>query len=236
VTPTRRVIALLLGVAALAVGAALLPAGPAAITGLGPASAITGLGPVAAVTLGAALLVALMPRTPISIACGLLFGAVLGGVCALAATLLAAGITFAAGRWLGREAVARWTGRRWSTIERWITHQGVLGVAAVRSVPLGPYGLMGYAYGTTAVRIRDYALGTIIAGAPSAVTYALLGAAIGGAGQASPLTLLPLACGLVLTAAVIWRTRNYSCGSRYRQAAAATVPSGSTQGVHTPPS
>jgi len=39
-----------------------------------------------------------------------------------------------------------------------------------------------------------------------------------------------------LTAAVIWRTRNYSWGSRYRQAAAATVPSGSTQGVHTPPS
>jgi uncharacterized membrane protein YdjX (TVP38/TMEM64 family) len=227
VTPIRRVIALVLGVGALALGAAFLPEG---------AATIRGLGPVAAVTVGAALLVALMPRTPVSIACGLLFGAVTGAVCALAVTLVAAAITFAAGRWLGREAVAGWAGRRWATLERWIDRQGVLGVAAVRCVPLGPYGLMGYAYGTSAVRIRDYALGTIIAGTPSAVTYALLGAAIAGAGQVGPLTLLPLACGLVLIAIVAARTRGYSWGSRKRQAAPATVPSGSTHGVQPPPS
>ena len=222
-------IALVLGVGALALGAAFLPAG---------AATIRGLGPVAAVTVGAALLVALMPRTPISIACGLLFGAVLGAVCALAATLIAATITFAAGRWLGREAVAGWAGPRWATLERWIDRQGVLGVAAVRCVPLGPYGLMGYAYGTSAVRIRDYALGTIVAGTPSAVTYALLGAAIAAAGQVGPLTFVPLACGLVLVAVVAWRSRTqgYSWGSRKRQAAPATVPSGSTHGVQPPPS
>jgi uncharacterized membrane protein YdjX (TVP38/TMEM64 family) len=234
VTPGRRLIALVLGVGALALGAAFLPDRAAFLAD--GAATIRGLGPVAAVTVGAALLVALMPRTPISIACGLLFGAVPGAVCALAATLIAAAVTFAAGRWLGREAVAGWAGPRWTTLERWIDRQGVLGVAAVRCVPLGPYGLMGYAYGTSAVRIRDYALGTIIAGTPSAVTYALLGAAIAGAGQVGPLTLVPLACGLVLVAIVAIRTRGYSWGSRKRQAAPATVPSGSTHGVQPPPS
>jgi hypothetical protein len=50
-------------------------------------------------------------------------------------------------------------------------------------------------------------LGTFIAGTPSAVTYALLGAAIGGAAQASPVTLFPLAFGLGLMIALAVRAR-----------------------------
>jgi uncharacterized membrane protein YdjX (TVP38/TMEM64 family) len=165
------------------------------------------LGPVAGVVIGAALLVALVPRTPISMACGLLFGAGLGATCALALAVIAAVATFAAGRWLGRDFVARHAGRRWIRIEKWITREGVLAVAAVRAVPLGPYGLVGYAYGASAVPFGVYALGTIIAAAPSAVTYALLGAAVANADSANPLTLLPLAFGLVLCAAVAIRSR-----------------------------
>lgn len=165
------------------------------------------LGPVAGVMIGAALLVALVPRTPISVACGLLFGAGLGAVCALVLTVIAAVATFAAGRWLGRDFVVRHAGRRWTTIETWINREGVLAVAAVRAIPLGPYGLVGYAYGASTVPFGAYAIGTIIAGAPSAVTYALLGAAVANAESASPLTLLPLAFGLALCAAVLIRAR-----------------------------
>jgi uncharacterized membrane protein YdjX (TVP38/TMEM64 family) len=198
----------------LATTAFLLPLEiiPAAVDRLGL------FGPVAGVVIGAALLVALVPRTPISIACGLLFGAGLGAVCALVLAMIAATTTFAVGRLLGRDFVARTAGRRWHRLEHWIAREGVLAVAAVRAFPLGPYGLVGYAYGASNVRVRDYALGTLIAGTPSAVTYAMLGAAIGGAGEASPLTLVPLACGLLLAAIVAVRTRRHALAGRQHAA------------------
>jgi uncharacterized membrane protein YdjX (TVP38/TMEM64 family) len=216
----RRAVLFVLGVAMLAVAAALLPlhALPAAVAHLGPVA------PVAGIALGTALLVALVPRTPITVACGLIFGAGLGVVCALAITAMAAATTFVAGRLLGREFLLRHSGhlagRAWDRIERWIAREGTLAVAAVRSFPLAPYGLVGYGYGASGVRVRHYALGSLIAGTPSAVAYALLGAAVGGAGH-NPLTYALLPAGLVLTAIVAVRTRLHA-RSASRPVASAT--------------
>jgi Uncharacterized conserved protein len=210
-SPRRRLAALVAGVAALAAAAWLAPLDtvPEAVARLGP------MAPVAGVIIGAILLVALVPRTPISVACGLLFGPTTGSVCALAVTLVAAAVTFLAGRLLGRQSVERWVrrgrrgGRAWAAVERWITREGVLAVAAVRSLPLAPFGLVGYAYGASGVRVRDYAVGTLLANSPSAVTYALLGAAVVAAEGTTPLTLLPLAMGVALSSAVAIRTRRH---------------------------
>lgn len=210
-SPTRRVTLLVAGVAALAGAAYLLPLStvPDAVARLGP------LAPVAGVLVGAALLVALVPRTPVSVACGLVFGATLGPLCALAVMVAGAAVTFTAGRLLGQDflqrAGQRFAGRRLAragtALDRWVAREGILAVAAVRSLPLAPYGLVGYAYGASGVRVRDYAVGTLLAGSPSAVTYALLGAAVGGAGDGSLITFAPLFIGIVLVAAVAIRTR-----------------------------
>ena len=207
-------IMLVVGVAGLAVAAVWLPLAsfPDAVGRLGWGA------PVLAVAVGAALLAALVPRTPISVACGVLFGAGTGVVCALAVALTAAAVTFAVGRLLGRDFVARRAGRRWNRLEAWIVREGVLAVAAVRSLPIGPFGLGGYAYGASAVRVRDYALGTLIAAPPSAVAYALLGAAVVAPGAVDPLVLLPMTVALVLSVAVVVRARRsvrpYSPGVR----------------------
>ena len=165
------------------------------------------LAPVAGVTVGAALLVALVPRTPISLACGLLFGAAAGAVCALLVALLAAAVTFAAGRWLGRDFAVRRAGRHWHRLEGWISRVGWLAVAAVRALPLGPYGLSGYAYGASNVRVRHYTIGTLVAAVPSAVSYALLGAAVARPGPMTLWSLLPLGIALLLSAAIVVRAR-----------------------------
>ena len=199
---------LVLGVAALALLAWLLPLDTVQAT----VASLGVLGPLAGVLVGAAMLTALVPRTPVSVACGLLFGAWMGTLVALGLALVAAVVTFAAGRWLGREFVARHAGRRWTSIERWITREGVLAVAAVRAIPLGPYGLMGYAYGASAIRVRDYTLGTAISAPPAAITYALLGAAVAGADSASPITFVPLIFGFALCAAVLIRARRSAAG------------------------
>jgi uncharacterized membrane protein YdjX (TVP38/TMEM64 family) len=203
VNPTRRLALLGLSVAALAAAAAWLPL-PSftdAVDGLG------GWAPVVAVLSGGMLLAALVPRTPISLACGLLFGPAAGSVLALAVALTGATLTFIAGRLLGREFVARRTGRWWVQLRTFVERESVLAVAAVRALPLGPYGLAGYVYGSSPVRARDYFLGTIIAATPSAVSYAIVGAVIAAPGDVPPLALLPLAMGLVFSAVVLVRAR-----------------------------
>jgi uncharacterized membrane protein YdjX (TVP38/TMEM64 family) len=204
------VLLLVVGVAAAAAAALLLPVSqlPGRLDGFGV------LAPIAGVAVGAALLAALMPRTPISLACGALFGATMGVATALAISFLAAVVTFAAGRALGQAYLARTAGARWEKISRWVVRDGVLAVAAVRALPLGPYGFVGYAYGASPVRVRDYALGTLIAGTPSGITYALVGAAVASPDALTPLALVPLAFSLTLTTVVVTRARRVARTAR----------------------
>jgi uncharacterized membrane protein YdjX (TVP38/TMEM64 family) len=185
-----------LGVAALAVAAATLPLGR-----LGAA------GPAAAVAAGALLIAALMPRTAVSLACGALLGAPAGATCALAAAMLAAAGTFAAGRWLGRDFIAARARGRLVRLDAWLARRGLLAVVMVRLLPMAPFGLVGYAYGTTSARPRHYLLGTLIAATPSAFTYAVIGAAVVSPASIGPLTLIPAAIGALFSTAVVvyWR-------------------------------
>ena len=200
-TRTRFVLLVIL-IAALAVAAGLLS--PHRITDatadLGP------WGPPAAIALGALLLAALVPRTAISLASGALFGAIGGGFVALGAAVIACVVTFVIGRWLGRDAVAARTGGRIASLDAWLNRTGLLSVIVVRLLPVAPYGLVGYAYGTTSVRVRNYLLVSLIGATPSAFTYAAIGAAVVRPGAIGLVTFAPAVVGLVITAAaaVYW--------------------------------
>jgi uncharacterized membrane protein YdjX (TVP38/TMEM64 family) len=189
-------------VVGLAVGAALLPLHqiPDAVQDLGA------WGPPAAAALGALLLAALVPRTAISIACGALFGAVGGGFTALTAAMVAAVVTFEIGRRLGRDEIAAHVGDRLARLDGWLARKGMFGVFVVRLLPIAPFGLLGYAYGTTGVRRRDHVVGTLAAATPSAFTYAAVGAAVVRPGAIRLVTFLPAAVGLLVTVAatVYW--------------------------------
>jgi uncharacterized membrane protein YdjX (TVP38/TMEM64 family) len=196
-----RILGLAGTVAALALAAILLPVHqlPEYVDRLGVA------GMIAAVPLGAVLLSGLVPRSAISLACGALFGPLAGAACALGAALLAATGTFTVGRWLGREAVAGWC-QRWNRLGRLdalTTRRGLLAVIVVRLMPIAPFGVIGYAYGASSVRIRHYLIGTLLAGLPATFSYTALGAASTSAGRFHPLTLIPTVSGFVVTAAVL---------------------------------
>ncbi len=123
------------------------------------------LAPVAGVLGGALLLVALVPRTFITLASGAIFGALEGAAYALGAALLAAAIGFAVGRVLGREFVAERVRGRLARLDRWFTRQSVLGVVTVRLLPISGFGLVSYGYGTTGARVLPFLVGSVIASA-----------------------------------------------------------------------
>jgi len=190
-------------VAGLAVAAATLPLSEIAdsVAALGPAGA------VAVAVVGGLLLSVLVPRTAITLASGALLGAATGAATALAAAVIAAIATYYAGRWAGRGALATRAGGRLDRLDGWLNRRGLSAVLLVRFLPLAPFGLVGYAYGTTSVCRKRYLLGTTLASIPSAVTYAVIGAAVTAPGEMSPLTLAPALIGFTLTTTIVVRWR-----------------------------
>jgi uncharacterized membrane protein YdjX (TVP38/TMEM64 family) len=69
-------------------------------------------------------------------------------------------------------------------------------------MPIAPFGMIGYAYGASSVRVRHYLVGTLLAGLPATFSYAALGAATTHTGRFHPLTLIPTVTGFLVTAAV----------------------------------
>ena len=193
-------------VAGLAAAAATLPLREVgdAVVALGPGAA------VAVAVLGGLLLSVLVPRTVITITCGALLGATTGAFAALAAAIIAAIATYYAGRWAGQGALRARAGSRLDRLDGWLNRRGLSAVLLVRFLPLAPFGLVGYAYGTTSVCRFRYLLGTTLAAIPSTVSYAIVGAAVAAPGRMSPLTLAPAAVGFALSAVIVWRWRRSS--------------------------
>jgi uncharacterized membrane protein YdjX (TVP38/TMEM64 family) len=174
------------------------------------ADSVVALGPAAAIAIavvGGLLLSVLVPRTAITLACGALLGPATGAATALAAAVIAAIATYYAGRWAGRGVLAARAGGRLERLDGWLNRRGLSAVLLVRFLPLAPFGLIGYAYGTTSVCRKRYLLGTTLASIPSAVTYAVIGAAVTAPGDMNPLTLAPALIGFALTTTIVVRWR-----------------------------
>ncbi|HEY0698196.1 MAG TPA: VTT domain-containing protein [Micromonospora sp.] len=200
----RRFAVLLLLLALLGLAVLLLPQPdlaevPRRVDRLGP------LAPAAAVVVGALLLVALIPRTFLTLAWGALFGPLWGAVYALAAALVAAAIGFGIGRLLGRDFVAERVRGRLARLDGWFTRQSVLGVITVRLLPVGGFGLVSYGYGTTGARLLPFLVGSVLASAPTAFGYAAVGAAVTSPGPVNWLAVAPASLGLVATAVIVSR-------------------------------
>ena len=119
--------------------------------------------------------------------------------------MIAAIATYYAGRWAGRGALHARAGGRLARLDGWLNRRGLAAVLLVRFLPLAPFGLVGYAYGTTSVCRKRYLLGTTIAAIPSAISYAVIGAAVTNPQQMSPLTLAPALIGFALTTVIVCR-------------------------------
>ncbi|MGS2619161.1 TVP38/TMEM64 family protein [Micromonospora sp. LZ34] len=172
------------------------------------AARLGALAPVAAILGGALLLVALVPRTFVTLASGAIFGPLEGAGYALGAALLAAALGFAVGRLLGRDFVAERVRGRLARLDGWFARQSVLGVITVRLLPIAGFGLVSYGYGTTGARVLPFLAGSLLASAPTAFGYAAVGAAVTSPGDVNWVAATPAALGLVASVVLIrgwWR-------------------------------
>jgi uncharacterized membrane protein YdjX (TVP38/TMEM64 family) len=142
----------------------------AQVAGLGPAA------PAVFVLLYAAVTLLPLPKNVITAVAGLLFGLVDGVLLVLPGAMLGALAAFGLGRWLGRDAVERFTGTRVARVDALLARRGLVAILVSRLVPVLPFTGINYAAGLTAIRLRDFVLGTAIGIVPGTVAYVALGA------------------------------------------------------------
>lgn len=166
--------------------------------------------------------VLVMPSTPLNLLGGALFGPWLGTLWTSAGAMLAAIVTFAFTRTLGRKAIARRLSGRWQTLDAEVRRGGLLYMIAIRLVPFMPYGLLNFAAGLTSVSYRDYLLGTLLGTTPGLLPYVLLGSS--GLRAIRTGDVLPFVGALTLTGFFIGGTTWYRRQRSRRPKASPPIP------------
>jgi uncharacterized membrane protein YdjX (TVP38/TMEM64 family) len=168
------------------------------------------LGPFAFGAAYAVLVVLLVPAGPLTIAAGAAFGLARGLAISSVASTTGAVIAFLASRYLLRERVRKWLGRKpaFSRIDAASSRHGAKLVALARLSPVLPYNVLNYAFGATRVRLLPYALVSWIAMLPGTFLYVAAGALamdVGAGGTTLGRAGLALkVAGVVATAVLVW--------------------------------
>ena len=133
------------------------------LLGLALAWRFTPLAVIAAPTLACLIM---FPRPLITLAAVLVFGPWLGFTYAMAGIMVAALVTFYAGRLVRRDTVRRLAGRKLDRLSAAMRARGLLAMTAVRLVPLAPFPVVGLVAGAIRVKLWHYTLGTFIGNLP----------------------------------------------------------------------
>ncbi|KAF0813359.1 TVP38/TMEM64 family inner membrane protein YdjZ [Andreprevotia sp. IGB-42] len=113
------------------------------------------------------------PHAVLVAATGIVFGPWLGIFYALSGTGLSAAVTYGMGRKLGRDTLRRLGGQRMNKLSARLSRQGIISVALLRQIPLGPFVMVNIICGASHIRMRDFMLGTMLGMAPGSIITVL---------------------------------------------------------------
>lgn len=164
-------------------------------------------GPVAIIALIAtAIVVSPVPSAPVAIAAGMIYGAAGGAVIVVIGAEVGAVIAFLIARWLGYEAVRRWSGadRIMSYLSEERSQLWLMGVVFVsRLLPFISFDAISYAAGLTPLSFWRFALATVVGIAPVSFMLTYAGEELGAANLATISLVLIVLVGLPLAAPLV---------------------------------
>jgi uncharacterized membrane protein YdjX (TVP38/TMEM64 family) len=122
--------------------------------------------PLAVIAAPTVACLVMFPRPLITLAAVLVFGPWLGFGYAMAGIMVAALLSFFAGRLVRRDTVRRLAGRKLDRLSAALRQRGLAAMTAVRLVPLAPFPVVGLVAGAIRVKLWQYTLGTFLGNLP----------------------------------------------------------------------
>jgi phospholipase D1/2 len=151
----------------------------------------------------------LVPITLMILATAFAFGPLAGSAYSLLGCLLAAVITYAVGRILGRDKVRRLAGSRLDRVNRRLADHSLVTMLTVRLLPIAPYTVVNIVAGAFHIRFRDFVFGTILGMAPGILAITVferqLEEAIRKPGAGSLSLLAAVVAAIAVTAVMVRR-------------------------------
>ncbi len=117
----------------------------------------------------------MFPRPLITLTAVIAFGPGSGFFYAMSGILLAALVTYVAGRQLSRDVVRRLAGERLNAVTQTLRRRGLVAVTALRLVPLAPFAVEGLVAGAIHIKLGEFMLGTFIGMLPGTLAATLFG-------------------------------------------------------------
>jgi uncharacterized membrane protein YdjX (TVP38/TMEM64 family) len=175
-----RVVALLVGGAALFIAAMLVPL-PTPQQMQDWATSVGPIFPLLFFVVHALVTVAPVPRTVLTVSAGVLFGPALGIVLAASATTVSAALAILLVRALDRDRVAaHLTHPAVRSIDERLERRGWLAVGSLRLIAFAPFSVINYCCGLSSIRFWPYMIATIIGILPGTIGTVILGDALTG--------------------------------------------------------
>ncbi|MEU0505315.1 TVP38/TMEM64 family protein [Nocardia sp. NPDC005998] len=175
-----RVVALLVGGAALFIAAMLAPL-PTPQQMQDWATSVGPIFPLLFFVVHALVTVAPVPRTVLTVSAGVLFGPALGIVLAAAATTVSAALAILLVRALDRDRVAaHLTHPAVRSIDERLERRGWLAVGSLRLIAFAPFSVINYSCGLSSIRFWPYMIATVIGILPGTIGTVILGDALTG--------------------------------------------------------
>ena len=117
--------------------------------------------------------VAGIPGSAITIAGGVLFGAVVGVILVSIGSTVGASLAFLVARYFARDAIARWLAakEKFSRLDKLSEEHGAVIVAITRLIPIFPFNLLNYGFGLTRVRFWTYVFWSWLCMLPMTILY-----------------------------------------------------------------
>lgn len=133
------------------------------------------LAPILFIVLYAFAPIILFPGSLLTLAGGLAFGPLLGGLYVLIGSNLAANASFFIARFFGKEVIEKITKGKAEKIQTFIRREGFYAVLILRLIPVAPFNLLNYAAGLSPVKWLSYFLATLFGMIPGIFVYVFLG-------------------------------------------------------------
>jgi uncharacterized membrane protein YdjX (TVP38/TMEM64 family) len=177
---------------------------PGWVEAIGERVALLGwYGPLAFALITAVMTGVGVPRLLMTGVAAALFGFTWGLVSSQFGALAGAYVTFALARWSGRESGLE----RWPRLQRFtglLSERGIIPVLLIRQLPVSSF-FINLLLGLTAVRTRDFFIGSMIGFLPEAIPVALIGAGLAQGSFAEMLKYLLVGMLLFVTLGLLLR-------------------------------
>ncbi|GAA3947665.1 hypothetical protein GCM10022278_03590 [Allohahella marinimesophila] len=115
------------------------------------------------------------PVTVLSVAVAAVFGPLWGPIYGMAGALCSAALLFGAGQAMGGDSLSRIGGSKVKRVDRKFRDSGIIGVAAIRVIPIAPFSLVNLVAGFSSIRFYQFIMGTFLGMAPLMVAKGFVG-------------------------------------------------------------